>query len=159
MTMRDDIVGQLKSGRMIPVGGPECKAVLIEPPFDHIPASALDLLKSIQDAGYTPILAHPERNKDIQNGHEFVSQCVELGIVIQVTAGSVLGGFGPLAESAARAIVSHTDWPIILASDAHWPFERTPGDLKRAMQTVGEWIGSEELARKMVEDRPKGLVE
>jgi tyrosine-protein phosphatase YwqE len=79
-------------------------------------------------------------------------------VVIQITAGSILGDFGRRAESAAQAIAEHTDWPVIIASDAHWSFERTPGDLKRAMEVVAKWIGSEEWALKMVTERPGALV-
>jgi protein-tyrosine phosphatase len=159
LTMRDDIVEQLKSGRMIPIGGPGGKAVLVEPPFVDIPHDALDLMKSIQAEGYKPILAHPERNRDIQHGHDFPKQCAELGIVLQVTAGSILGNFGPQAQSAAKNIVQHADWEVILASDAHWPYDRTPGDLNKARIVVSQWIENEELAMKMVVERPKGLVE
>lgn len=159
MTMRDDIVSQLKSGRMIPLGGPGGKTVLIEPPFDQIPQAALALLQSVADAGYTPILAHPERNKEIQAGSNFPAQCAQIGAVLQITAGSVLGDFGHKAQSAARSIAERPDWRVIIASDAHWAYERTPGDLNRAMRKVAEWTGSKERALEMVESTPRALVE
>ncbi len=133
--------------------------VLIEPPFNQIPASALPLLKSLQDDGYLPLIAHPERNSEVQRDLAFVETCAALGMAIQLTAGSILGKFGPRAEAAAKRIATRRGWTTVIASDAHEQHERTPGDMRLAASKVSLWLGGDDEAQTTAERMVKGTPE
>jgi protein-tyrosine phosphatase len=134
------------------------KWVLIEPPFDHIPHDALDHLKAVRDAGFSIVLAHPERSREIQNHLAFVEACADLGMTFQLTTGSILGHFGEAAQKTAFEILTHhTDWPIVIASDMHDLGERPP-DLMAAARDAAVVVVGEAAADAMVNARPRAIV-
>ena len=131
---------------------------LIEPPFDRLPADALDNIRAVRDAGFGIVLAHPERCKDIQQDLAFVEACAGLGLTFQITTGSLLGRFGPRAEATARALLARAaDWPLVLASDTHDLDDRSPGLLAAARALAAQIVGEDE-ANRMVNSRPRALV-
>jgi protein-tyrosine phosphatase len=56
-------------------------------------------------AGYVPIIAHPERQRWIDQGYEMFKRLVGNGAWMQVTAGSLTGRFGKSAKSSLQNIV------------------------------------------------------
>jgi protein-tyrosine phosphatase len=156
--MRPDLAEALANGTVMPLGGRDGKYALIEPPFDRIPGTALPALESVLALGLTPILAHPERNAEVQDHLAFLETCAALGVFIQITAGSIVGKFGERAQKAAQKIALQRDWKIIIASDAHDQHERTPSDMPEAVSLVAKWIGDAKAARAMVEDVPLSLI-
>lgn len=131
---------------------------LIEPPFDHLPTDGLDSLQRVLDAGFQVVLAHPERCAQIQRSLDFLESCAPLGIVFQITSGSLLGRFGSQAQRTAEAILSHApDWKLVLASDAHDLRERSTGLLGQARDAAAALVGPEE-AQAMVDARPRAIV-
>lgn len=132
--------------------------VLIEPPFDRLPPHALDTLRQVQRAGFRVVVAHPERNKDVQWSLDFVEACAEMGCAFQLTTGSLLGHFGPRAQAAAEAILAHaSEWPLVLASDAHNLDERPTNLLAQARAIAAQFVG-DALAQDMVDTRPRSFV-
>jgi protein-tyrosine phosphatase len=106
--------------------------------------------------GFVPLLAHAERYLIVQSNINMLVPLVERGTLMQVTAGSLLGHFGPEARRAAEVMLSHGT-AHVLASDAHSPEYRPPllsEGMARAAQIVGE-----RAARALVEDFPRALVE
>lgn len=131
---------------------------LVEPPFDHLPADGLDNLRAILDAGFHVVLAHPERNAEIQRSLAFVEQCAALGLAFQLTTTSLMGHFGPKAQHTAEQILAHAaEWPLVIASDMHDLRERNPGMMAQARDRAAEFVG-ETLAQDMVDARPRSFV-
>lgn len=131
---------------------------LVEPPFERIPHDALDHLKAIQDAGFQIVLAHPERNAEVQRSLAFVEACADLGLAFQITSGSLLGRFGDRARLAAEAILAHAgDWPLVIASDTHDLHDRSP-NLLRAARDAAALIVGEARAQEMVDARPRAMI-
>ncbi|MGI4787317.1 MAG: tyrosine-protein phosphatase [Janthinobacterium lividum] len=132
--------------------------VLIEPPFDTIPASGLDSLKRVLDAGFRIVLAHPERCAAIQASLTFLESCAEIGLAFQLTSGSLLGTFGPKAQSTAESILTHAaDWPLVIASDTHDLYDRPPNLLAEARDAAAFIVGAHE-AQNMVDARPRAMI-
>jgi protein-tyrosine phosphatase len=159
-----DLADDLEAHRILPIGGARGRHVLIEPPFQEIPEFVWGSLRRVKESGYTPILAHPERNRQVQvackqhGSLALIEACVEIGCIVQLTSGSLVGLFGSDALAVSRAVVQHADWPVILASDSHESRERRPDQLGIAADQVAVWTGDSARARAMVDDLPHSLL-
>lgn len=129
--------------------------VLLEFPHSHLPANAEETIFEWQLGGLVPIITHPERNPSILKHPDSLIRLVEVGALVQVTAGSLTGHFGADAQACAHYLVS-SGMVHILASDGHSSQYRLPRlteGLRVAMQLIGE-----EAARKLVEDNPSAVI-
>jgi protein-tyrosine phosphatase len=154
LTMTEDLPALFESGRLFPLGGFASTAphALVESPFSPLPPFALDLMKRLLEVGVTPIIAHPERNSEVQADLAFVEAAAALGCVIQLTALSVLGAIGKKPLNVSKAIVAHREWKIIIASDAHWIVDRTCDKLAEAAEAAGGWLGDPARGLRMVNE-------
>ncbi len=120
------------------------------PPID-MPTATADILFQVQLRGFTPILAHPERNRYLCSRVALVREMAERGIVMQVNAGSLEGLYG---RSAARCAFTLLEQGLVgmVASDAHAPTGRGP-DLSGAARLLSARLG-EEAARALLEENP-----
>ena len=102
--------------------------------------------------GFGIVLAHPERNPEVQavptNLHEFVDG----GMLVQLTAASVDGRLGKRARETSIALLD-LGLAHLLASDAHAPSIREIG-----LSAAVESIGDDELARWLTEDVPAAII-
>jgi protein-tyrosine phosphatase len=152
-----DIVPWIEEGRVPFLGEFEGKKVLLlELPHSHVPVGADKLVEWLLARGIRPMIAHPERNKDIVRKADKILPFVRLGCLLQLTADAVAGRFG--AESAARAAqLLGEGWVFVLASDAHDTTSRPPR-IAPGRQAAARIVGEEE-ARKLVEDNPGRIVQ
>ena len=81
--------------------GQSGRYVLLECPYFGSPLELVPAIKALLAGGLTPLLAHPERNPDVIERPERVAALVELGVLVQITAGSVVGDFGRPPRIAA----------------------------------------------------------
>jgi len=152
------VVADLTSQHLCTLGDAGTWA-LIEPPFEGLPDSAFSTIEQLSEAGINVVLAHPERNSEVQRDLAFVRGCVLRGCVLQITTGSLLGDFGPKALRAAEGILSnHLEWPIVIASDSHDPEHRRTNLMAAARDMAARIVG-QEAAQAMVDSRPRSLVE
>ena len=56
-------------------------------------------------SGITPIIAHPERYKLVQENFNIIYDWINAGCLIQVDAGSLLGLLGKKAEESSILII------------------------------------------------------
>ena len=151
------VAGELLRGELMTLGDAGI-SVLIEPPFEGLPEDAVASLQAIRDAGFEVVLAHPERNGDIQHDLTFLDLCAPMEITLQLTSGSLLGMFGMAAQATAYAILQRwRDWPIIIASDGHDLRERTVTRMRDARDAAAAVVGYDE-ADEMVDLRPRALL-
>lgn len=117
----------------------------------QITASLLHLL----ELGITPVITHPERNPLLQNDWKRLSEWIEAGCLVQVTANSVTGFWGEQARRSARSLLDRQAVHV-LATDAHDTRRRVP-ILSAARNAVALSYG-EARARALVEDNPRAIV-
>lgn len=120
--------------------------LLVETPYYGWPLQLPDLLLSLRDQGLVPVLAHPERNVDVQVMPERLVPLAQAGIVVQVTAASVDGRVGRRAADCGRRLIRE-GVAHLLASDAHHASVRAVG-MSTAVKEVGggalgEWLTRE----------------
>jgi protein-tyrosine phosphatase len=110
-------------GGIIPLN--DSRYVLVEFAAHSVPPLIEQAFYRVQLEGWTPIVAHPERNLVFQSKPQLLATLVRLGARTQVTCGSLLGDFGPEAQLCA------TTWLRMglvhfMASDAHNLGKRPP---------------------------------
>lgn len=144
---------ELKSNPLATFG--HGKYMLIEFLPHHIPEIQKQVLFDLKMNGVTPIIAHPERYKQVQKNINFVYDWLNAGCLVQVDAGSILGYLGKKSQIAAEKIIKNK-WCQILSSDAH---NDTARDfcLKDAFGIIQNWIGHQ--AKPLVSDYPKAILE
>jgi protein-tyrosine phosphatase len=148
-----DLVAGLRSGRLLSID--DTRYVLVEPPHHVAPVRLEDLFFEILDAGYVPILTHPERLSWIETRYQTVVRLVRGGVWVQVTAGSLAGTFGRRAQYWANRMLDEGHVHI-LATDAHDTRHRAP-DLSKGRDLAQKRVGIQEALR-LVETRPLGIL-
>ena len=99
--------------------------LLIELPDFNIPTRTEEVLYNLRVAGLTPILTHPERNQTLQRTPKRLQEWITSGLLVQVTAGSVVGTFGGKAKDLAWSLL-RSGSVHFLATDAHDTVRRPP---------------------------------
>lgn len=130
--------------------------MLLEFAFEMVPANIEMTIFQMLNAGVTPIIAHPERNKRLQRHPEMIADLVERGAFMQLDAGSLTKSFGPDSYATAKRILE-AGLAHFLATDAHHQNRRRPL-LTPALAVAREIVGAE-YARALVEDNPLALIE
>lgn len=110
--------------------------LLVEFPDSAISATTGEILYQLSLSGMTPIITHPERNLILGRQPERMADWLRAGALVQVTANSLTGRFGPQAERAAHWLLDH-QWVHFLATDAHDLVSRPP-QLRPAFELVAE---------------------
>ena len=144
-----DILSGLRNGRVPSLRG--SRYLLLEPPQTIVPPRFEDYLFSLVSAGYVPIITHPERLAWPDSDYDLFRRIVRLGGWMQLTGGSLLGGFGKRAQVLAERMLK--DGLVhIIATDAH-DIERRPPLLSGACRAASALVGEEEAFR-LVSTRP-----
>ncbi|MCU1322876.1 MAG: Protein-tyrosine-phosphatase [Acidobacteriaceae bacterium] len=115
--------------------------LLVELPDYGISQALTETFYQLQIAGLTPILTHPERNATLQTDQLRMMDWMRGGLLVQVTAGSVLGHMGKQAQKVAHQLLANR-WVHFLATDAHNTSSRPPR-MREAYELVAEKYGSE----------------
>jgi protein-tyrosine phosphatase len=131
-------------------GGGRC--LLVEFPYEGWPPALAEQLSRLHAEGFRTLLAHPERNGEVQARPGRLEALVALGTLVQVTAASLDGRLGRTSQATAKALL---DFGLVhvLASDAHG-FETRAVGLAAARRRVGD----EALGRWLTEDVPASIV-
>jgi len=122
--------------------------LLVEFPELSIPLAVDEVLARLCAAGIVPVVTHPERNRLLQQRRERLEEWVQVGCLIQVTAQSLFGRFGPEARDFSRELLER-DLVHFIASDAH-DCEDRPPRLDEAYCHVARQYGPERATRLLV---------
>lgn len=126
--------------------------LLLEFPYLGYPLGLPDLVLDLQRRGFRIVLAHPERNAEVQLDPERLRPLVDKGVVVQLTAASLDGRLGGGPRATARRLLDGR-LAHLLASDAHAPDVRSAG-LSAAARAAGDGA----LVRWLTHDVPDALL-
>ena len=129
--------------------------MLLEFAFDMVPANIEMTIYQMLNAGVTPVIAHPERNKKIQRSPEVLAGLIERGAFAQIDAGSLTKSFGIESYNTAHKILE-AGLAHFMATDAHHLDRRRP-ILTQAVAIAAEIVGKE-YAQALVEENPEALI-
>ncbi|TKC04781.1 capsular biosynthesis protein [Pedobacter polaris] len=96
------------------------KYLLFELSFINQPHNVFDVIAKMQDAGYQPVLAHPERYPYYYSGIENYQQIRDTGCLLQLNIISLTGYYGKSCKQAAEELVDNYCIDLI-GSDMHHP--------------------------------------
>lgn len=100
--------------------------LLMEFYFDVEVEEIQEAIHSVTEAGFIPILAHPERYECIQQNPEFmISLTKQENIYLQMNKGSILGRYGHSCKECAHILLESHSYHFV-GSDAHHYNTRTP---------------------------------
>ena len=126
--------------------------LLLEFPYYGWPLSLPQTVFRLRTLGITAVIAHPERNAEVQADPERLRTLIDAGALVQVTAASLDGRLGRTARATGLALVEQ-ELAHLLASDAHSASVRAVG-----MRAAAEAVGDEVLARWLATDMPGAIV-
>lgn len=126
--------------------------LLLEFPYRGWPFALDSAVKRLVGLGVTPLLAHPERNPEVQDRPDRVRGIVEAGALVQVTAASLEGSRDRAAQAAALRLLD-LGLVHVLASDSHGPHISREG-----MAAAAATLDDPELARYLTVDAPGAIV-
>lgn len=122
-------------------------------------STMLDLRSTIDilvGQGITPIISHPERHGPISRDIQLLAPWLQRGAILQVTAASLTGVFGPIVKRSAWELMN-AGWVSLVASDAHDVAARSPS-MTAAIEAVAATTGHA-MARRVCLQHPQAVLE
>jgi protein-tyrosine phosphatase len=114
------------------------------------------LIVELTSIGVKVIVSHPERHYILNRYHDVIPKWLRHSALLQITAGSLLGDFGPLAERAAWHFIK-SGWVSLVATDSHNLGGRKPR-MKAAFRNIGIKMG-QMVAHKLCNENPLRVLE
>lgn len=131
------------------------KVLLLELPHSHVLPGTEKLIYWLQNHNIIPMIAHPERNKEIMKNSDKLAPFIDTGCLIQITAMSITGEFGQSAQACATHILQR-GWATVLATDSHNITHRPP-ILSQGLKAAADIVGAD-AAKKLVVDNPAHII-
>jgi protein-tyrosine phosphatase len=126
---------------------------LVEFPYAGWPLGLGEEVFRLRVSGITPVLAHPERNPEVQARPERLRPLVEAGALVQLTAASVDGRGGTHAAQTGLELV-RLGLAHVIASDAHSATMRGFD-----LSTAASHVGDPALAEWLVQGTPAAIAD
>ena len=145
--IESNLIAELRSDHILSLAD-RGRHVLLELPHElYFPIESLQ--SSLKADGVTGILSHPERNQGILNQPDLVKRLVEKGVLMQLTAGSLVGTFGDRIQRFSEDLLCK-GLVHFISTDAHSLHRRRPllqRAYSRAVKLVGEKMAIEICCR------------
>jgi protein-tyrosine phosphatase len=117
--------------------------LLVEPPFTLVAPGLEGLVMGLQRQDFGVVLAHPERCPALQRDRDVVRSLVDAGVLMSITAGSLVGRFGGEVRSYALELAQEGLLHNV-TSDAHDSVRRPPGlasEMRQAgLAPLADWL-------------------
>jgi protein-tyrosine phosphatase len=126
--------------------------LLLEFPYRGWHLALDSAVSRLVQLGVVPLLAHPERNPEVQDRPDRVRGLVEAGALVQITAASLEGVRDRAAQAAAIRLLD-LGLVHVLASDAHGPHISRDG-----LGAAARSLGDPALARYLTLDVPGAII-
>lgn len=150
----DQLAERIERGQVITVADRR-RHLLLELPHECF-VEPLPLIETLAQRGITTIMTHPERYRYLAAALEPIEAWSDRGVVIQLTAGSLLGDFGRTAFAYAWRIV-RAGLADLIATDAHDDRRRRPR-MQDAIERLTFEVGEAE-AERLCGTNPRRVLE
>ncbi len=132
------------------------QVLLLEFPPSHIPPGSDKLVKWLAGKGILPMIAHPERNREVQANLAVLEPFRRLGCLFQLTASSLLGDLGERHQATAKQLVQQRLYHV-MASDCHNTNRRPPKLTPSVLQVA--FLTDSDYAESLVKHNPQQLTQ
>jgi protein-tyrosine phosphatase len=129
------------------------KFVLVEFPFMDVPPNAGPALFALKMAGWTPVLAHPERYGNASDTFADAEEWRRVGALLQLNAGSILGRYGARAQTQAWGLLER-GMADYVCSDYHARGTPLVGECRARLEARG----ARQQAVLLTETNPERLL-
>lgn len=136
----EGVLRDIKSGKCNTLNG--SKYILCEIPMHQRFNNLKSVFIEIMNAGYKPILAHPERYSAYLGDYEFFIQLYELGVKMQINYPSLLGMYGSKPKKMAKKLLKMGIIDFV-GSDIHSVSELKYEKLDKAMKKLKRIVGND----------------
>lgn len=106
---------RFEAGDLLPIG-PQGNHLLVETSYYQPPIDLYGTLTRIKEAGFQPILAHPERYRYMEDRD--YERLRSMKVMLQMNVMSLAGGYGKPAQEKALMLLSK-GWYSFFGSDLH----------------------------------------
>nr|WP_317282771.1 CpsB/CapC family capsule biosynthesis tyrosine phosphatase [uncultured Sellimonas sp.] len=149
----NDIVKKLESGELLTLN--KTSYVLLEAQREDSAWFVYRILDKLLEHEFIPVLAHPERYACVQQTPAHLQEWFDMGVVLQIDKGSVMGSFGKEARLKAEFMLQR-GLALIAASNACGVIHRDMR-LDRFYQYLEEEYGTK-TAKALLEENPKRIL-
>ncbi|KPJ63538.1 MAG: hypothetical protein AMS15_00060 [Planctomycetes bacterium DG_23] len=154
--LHEGLVEGLRSGELMTLNDTG-KYVLLELPHQSVP-NITSLLFRLELARIKPIIARPERNREVQKSPSVLEGLCRRGCLLQTTASSFLGTFGDKAKLCARTLLWEKEAMLFVATDAHSARKRPP-KFSTALKRIENMFFFRIDTKALVTDNPLSVIE
>lgn len=152
----EDIVDLIKQNKILTLA--ESKYLLMELPLNTSVKYLDEVIFKLLENNITPIIAHPERYKCVQENPNIVEQLKEKECMIQSNYASILGFYGKTAQKTLKYLLKN-NLVDFFGTDTHRKNTIYP-EIEKANKKIKKIIGEEKLkeltvinARKILENK------
>lgn len=110
-----EFTDKLAKGRLLTFGK---NYLLVEVSYLNAPDNLAEMIFQILLAGYTPVLAHPERYPFWYNTFEKYHEIRDKGVLLQLNINSLTGHYSPATKKIAERMINE-NMVDLLGSDCH----------------------------------------
>lgn len=128
----------IKENRLLTIAN--SRYMLIELPLGNTVKYLDHALYFLQNIGITPIIAHPERYKCVQENLNLVNKYIEKGALIQCNYGSILERYGKQAKKTLKHLLKNNKVHF-LGTDCHREnnlYLEIPEAVKKITKIIGK---------------------
>ncbi len=126
--------------------------LLLEFPYNGFPLGLAQAVWRLTAAGVVAVIAHPERNGEVQERPGLLEDVVRAGGIVQLTAASVDGRLGKRPARCSSQLLE-LGLAHLVASDAH-----SPGVREAGLSAAFDALDDEALARWLMNEVPAALL-
>ncbi len=152
--LTSDPLQALRRGDALTVGG-WGRHLCLELPRLQLPLHTSEVLFRLNSEEVTPILIHPERNREIQREPAHMREMRRLGSLSLLSLPSLMGKFGKQTQRVAVELLKEGHYDLV-GSDAHGA-RRRRCHFRRGVKRIREILGDAETSR-IVEENPQEVL-
>lgn len=131
------------------------RALLVEFPMLALPAYPERMLEVVLEAGWVPVLAHPERYAGVERAYGWIDRWRESGALMCANAGSLWGEHGGEAQRVVRRMLADGSVDLIASDNHARPHRATT--VRQAWEFLAE-AGFHEQASLLTAANPAALL-
>jgi len=129
----------------------DSKYLLVEFPLNYKVRHLDNIICELNDAGYIPIIAHPERYINYQKNYNKLKDLLEYNCLLQCNLGSILGEYGRSAKKLFKKLIKD-DVVTFIATDFHHITDEAK--FEKAFKKLNKLVSPEKL-KDLIENNPK----